>query len=90
MSAFASLGTKIRDAWRHYRWPWHEPGGTANEWDPFTGGGEKEYPRPEPWHHHHEHRQDDTDPQEDRSDPASAVDPEGPSSDSSGASNTDS
>jgi hypothetical protein len=88
MSAFAGLGTKIRNAWRHYRWPWHKPG--AAEWDPFTGREEKEYPRPEPWHHHHEHGQDDTDRQEDRSDPASAMDPEGPGSDSSGASNTDS
>jgi hypothetical protein len=66
MSALVKLGTAIRNAWRHYRWPWHEPGGIADEWDPITGK-EVKYPRPEPWHlpwrHQHKHGHNDTDRQ---------------------------
>jgi len=47
MSALAKVGAGIRNAWRHYRWRWHEPGGKADSWNPVTGR-EKEYPGPSP------------------------------------------
>ena len=60
MSALAKVGAGIRNAWRHYRWRWHEPGGKADSWNPVTGR-EKEYPRPKPYrwpgHHQREHGQ---------------------------------
>jgi hypothetical protein len=67
MSALEKLGSGIRNAWRRYRWRWHEPGGVADEWDPLGGHPQKEYERPGPWHwpwnNQKKQGQDDTDRQ---------------------------